>query len=184
MKKLLALSRKIDSFNECLGRLTSWLVLLMILAGVWNVGGRKLGQLLGQNLTSNVFVEIQWYLFDLIFLLGGAYALKHDEHVRVDIFYKNWNPKRKALANLIGSIFFLIPFCMIAIVFSWKNVLHSWQVWEISPDPGGLARYPIKSMIIVNFILLIFQGISEAIKNWAILTNNLLPQEERHDVGI
>lgn len=181
MERLLRLSRLIDIVNQWIGRLTYWLVLLMVLIGVWNVVGRYLGRYLGQNLTSNGLIETQWYLFDLVFLLGAAYALKHDEHVRVDIFYKGWNAKQKALANLVGTIFFLIPFCILVIYFSWDTVVNSWRILEVSPDPDGLPRYPIKTVIIISFVLLILQGISEAIKNWAIFTGRLASGEEHHD---
>lgn len=184
MQKLLQIASIIDTINEWVGRLTYWLVLLMVGIGVWNVIGRYLGKLVGQNLTSNAALEMQWYIFDIVFLLGAAYTLKHDEHVRVDIFYKNWNPKRKALANFIGTILFLIPFCVLVIYFSWGSILNSWQSLEISPDPGGLPRYPIKSLIIVGYGLLIVQGISEAIKSWAIFTGKLTLQEEHHDPGV
>ena len=172
MRRLLQISRLIDTVNELIGRLAYWLVLFMVLVGVWNVVGRYVGKLVGFNLTSNALIEIQWYLFDLVFLLGGAYALKHNEHVRVDIFYKDLSPRRKALVNFIGSIAFLIFFCAWVIYFSWGTVLNSWQILEMSPDPGGLPRYPIKSFIIIGLLLLIFQGISEAIKNWAIFSGN------------
>ena len=181
LNKLLRLSRIIDTFNEWVGRLAYWLVLFMVLVGVWNVVGRYLGRFLGQNLTSNALIEIQWYLFDLVFLLGAAYTLKHNEHVRVDLFYKGWSRKRRALANLMGAMFFLLPFCLMVIYFSWNTVINSWRSLEISPDPGGLPRYPIKSMIVVSFVLLIGQGISEAIKNWAILTEKLASPEKVHD---
>ena len=184
MERLLRLSSLIDTFNQWVGRLTYWLVLLMVLIGVWNVVGRYLGRFLGQNLTSNGLIETQWYLFDLIFLLGAAYALKHDEHVRVDIFYKGWSSKQKALANLIGTVFFLIPFCIMIIYFSWDTVVNSWRILEVSPDPDGLPRYPIKTVIIVSFVLLILQGISEAIKSWAIFTGRLASQEENHDAAL
>ncbi|VEP15952.1 conserved membrane hypothetical protein [Hyella patelloides LEGE 07179] len=166
MRRLLRISRAIDTLNEWVGRLTYGLVLLMVLVGVWNVLGRYIGRFVGQNLTSNALIEIQWYLFDLVFLLGGAYALKHNEHVRVDIFYKDWHPRRQALVNFIGTIIFLIPFCGLLVYFSWGNILNSWKILEMSPDPDGLPRYPIKSFIIVSLVLLILQGISEAIKNW------------------
>ena len=184
MQKLLNIAKIIDTINEWVGKLTYWLVLLMILVGVWNVIGRYLGRLIGQNLTSNAFIEVQWYLFDIVFLLGAAYTLKHDEHVRVDLFYKDWSPKRKALANFIGVFIFLIPFCLMFIYYSWGNIINSWKILEMSPDPGGLPRYPIKSMIIVSYVLLIFQGIAEAIKNWAIFTGKLNPQEEHHDPSV
>ena len=178
MGKLLQLARIIDEINEWIGRLTYWLVLLMVSVGVWNVVGRYLGRLIGVNLTSNALIEIQWYLFDIVFLFGVAYALKYNDHVRVDIFYKGWNRRRKALANFLGSILFLIPFSSLVIYFSWGTVLNSWNRLEMSPDPGGLPRYPIKSAIIISFILLILQGISEAIKNWAIYRETNPSQEE------
>ena len=168
MRKLLRISRAIDTLNEWVGRLTYGLVLLMVLVGVWNVFGRYIGKLVGQNLTSNALIEIQWYLFDLVFLLGAAYALKYNDHVRVDLFYKDWQPRRRALVNFIGTILFLIPFCSLIIYYSWGNILSSWQIRELSPDPGGLPRYPIKSFIIISLVLLILQGISEAIKNWIV----------------
>jgi len=166
--RLLKLARAIDRFNEMIGRFTLWLVLLMVALGVSNVVGRYLGKAIGQNLTSNFFIESQWYIFDLVFLLGAAYTLKHDEHVRVDVFYSRWSRKTKALADFFGTLFFLIPFCVLVIYFSWGTIVESWVTREVSPDPGGLARYPIKTMIIVSFALLIVQGISELIKNWAI----------------
>ena len=178
MGKLLQIARIIDLVNEWIGRLTYWLVLFMVLVGVWNVIGRYLGKFAGINLTSNALIEIQWYLFDLVFLLGAAYALKYNEHVRVDIFFKGWSRRRQALANFLGSILLLIPFSCLVIYYSWGSILNSWKIREISPDPGGLPRYPIKSVIIIGFILLIFQGISEAIKNWSIVRDITPSQEE------
>lgn len=171
MNKLLRIARAIDLLNEWVGRITYWLVLLMVAVGVWNVIGRYLGRTIGTNLTSNSSIEIQWYLFDIVFLFGAGYALKYNEHVRVDIFYKGWSRRRKALANFCGNILFLIPFSGLLIYYSWGTVMNSWRIREISPDPGGLPRYPIKFAIIVAFILIILQGISEAIKNWNLYTS-------------
>lgn len=178
------ISRIIDAFTERIGRYTSWLVLVMVILGVWNVVGRYLGRISGNNLTSNAYIEAQWYIFDVIFFLGAAYTLKHNEHVRVDIFYSNWQRRRKAIADFLGTIFFLIPFSIIVIFVSWETIVASWQIGELSPDPGGLPRYPIKAMIIVGFVLLIIQGISQAIKNLAIIQGRLEPQEENHDTGL
>lgn len=175
---LLQISRAIDTLNEWIGRLINWLVLAMIAIGVWNVAGRYIGQAIRQNLTSNALIESQWYLFDIVFLLGGAYALKHNAHVRVDVIYNQLLPKQKALINLVGTLLFLIPFCIFGIFFSWNTVVQSWQIWEMSPDPGGLPRYPIKTMIIVSFALLLLQGISQGIKNFAIVTGQLPTGEE------
>ncbi len=166
MRSLLRLSHFIDAVNERIGRFAYWLLPLAILVGTWNVIGRYLGRAVGYNLSSNAFIEIQWYLFDLVFLLGAAYTLKHNGHVRVDVFYANASPKRKALIDFIGTLIFLLPFCLLVIFFSWQTVVFSWQIQEMSPDPGGLPRYPIKTVILIAFALLVLQGISEAIKKW------------------
>ncbi len=169
MQTLLQWARWIDRINERIGRYTYWLVLLMVGIGTWNVIGRYLGFWLGRNLSSNAFIETQWYLFDLVFLLGAAYTLKHNDHVRVDVFQSRWSPRKRALADLIGTLFFLLPFCIMVIWVSWGAIATSWAMWETSPDPGGLPRYPIKTMILVSFGLLILQGIAEAIKKLQIV---------------
>lgn len=184
LRRLLGIAYFIDTINEWVGRLTYWLVLVMVGIGVWNVIGRYLGKAISKNLTSNALIETQWYLFSVIFLLGAAYALKHNEHVRVDIFYKGWSAKKKAIVNLIGSTLFLMSFAGMIIYFSIDNILNSWEIKETSPDPGGLPRYPIKAMILVSFALLVLQGIAEAIKNWAIITNHITPPEVTDDTRI
>ncbi len=184
MEVLLRISRFIDTCTEYIGRWTSWLVLVMVIIGVWNVGGRYLGRWTGAKLSSNAYLEAQWYIFDLIFFLGAAYTLKHNEHVRVDVFYNRLNRQQQALVNLLGSVLFLIPFCLIVIFFSWDTVVASWEIGEVSPDPDGLPRYPIKTMIIVAYALLIFQGISEIIKNVAILSGRFELREENHDTSL
>jgi TRAP-type mannitol/chloroaromatic compound transport system permease small subunit len=176
VRSFLPLARKIDRFTHRIGDLAAWLVLVMIGIGVWNVLSRYLGHALGQNLSANGLIEAQWYLFDLVFLLGAAYTLQKDEHVRVDVFYSRWTSRQQALANFIGTVFFLLPFCVLVILFSWRAILQSWLIKETSPDPGGLIRYPIKAMILVSFGLLILQGIADAIKNWAIYTGQLSPE--------
>lgn len=163
LSQLQKLARAIDRFNQSVSRLTAWLVLLMVGVGVWNVAGRYLGRWFGQNLTSNAAIEIQWYLFDLVFLLGAAYTLKRDAHVRVDIIYKQLSARGQAIADLLGALLFLLPFSAMVIFYSWSSVVNSWQIREISPDPGGLPRYPIKTVIIAGFVLLMLQGISQAI---------------------
>ena len=175
MNRLLKIAQRIDAATERLGRLVYWLVLVMIGVGCWNVAGRYFGQAIGRNLSSNLLIESQWSLFDIGFLLGAAYTLKHNGHVRVDVLQSQWSEKRKALADLLGTCLFLIPFCVMVLLFSWDIILKSWQTWEMSPDPGGLPRYPIKTLILLSFVSLIIQGISEAIKNFAILTGRLQP---------
>lgn len=176
MRKLLALARGIDRVIAWIGKGAAWLALVMLAIGGWNVVGRYLGKLIGQNLSSNGLLESQWYLFDLIFLLGAAYTLQKNDHVRVDIIYKSLGDRQRAWVNLLGTLLFLLPFCGLVIFYSWGSVVNSWQIWEMSPDPGGLPRYPIKTMILVSFGLLILQGIAEAIKNWAIIRGYSIPQ--------
>jgi len=168
----LKISKIIDNISEWCGKISYGLVLVMIALGVWNVLGRYIGKIFGENLSSNSFIELQWYVFDIIFFLGAAYALKVDRHVRVDLFYKDFSPKLKALVNILGVVLFVFPFCGVVIYFSWQYVANSWQIWEISADEGGLPRYPIKTMILVSPFLLILQGISEIIKNLDIFLNN------------
>ncbi len=171
MNIALKIANIIDRISQWCGKLTYGLVLLMISLGVWNVIGRYVGKIVGENLTSNSLLELQWYIFDLIFFLGAAYTLQTDNHVRVDVFYKDFSPRLKAIVNILGVVFFLIPFCGIIIYFSWQYVMNSWSIREISGDDGGLPRYPIKTMIIISPILLILQGIAEVIKNTAFLLN-------------
>lgn len=169
MRNWLRLSRWIDRLTRKIGQLTYLLTIAMVSIGVWNVIGRFLGRGIGQNLSSNASIEIQWYLFAIVFLCGGAYTLQQGGHVRVDVFYSRLNRKRKALVDLAGSLLFAIPFSVLAIAFSWSSIAKSWAILEQSPDPDGLPRYPIKSFILVGFVLIILQAISEAIKNVAIL---------------
>lgn len=189
MKALLRLSALIDSLTEAIGRLLTYIVLVMVLISFFNALTRYVGRFLGRQLTSNMFIETQWYLFSILFFLGFAYILKHNLNVRVDILYTNWSPKRKAWIDLLGTLFFLIPFCILAIYVTLNPVLFSWTLREISPDPDGLPRYPIKAMIIVAFALLLLQSIAQAIKYVAILTEKVAPEqvkevEEYHAVVV
>ncbi|SAY38350.1 TRAP dicarboxylate transporter, DctQ subunit,unknown substrate 6 [Candidatus Synechococcus spongiarum] len=159
----------IDQLNACLGRLCSWLVLLMIIVGAWNVVGRHLGPLVGRNLSSNSLIEVQWYLFSLTFLLGGAWTMQRNGHVRVDVLQSRWGARRKALANVVGTILLLFPFCLLLILSSWDAVHFSWRILEQSPDPGGLPRYPLKTVLPLSFLLLMLQGIADVIHNMEVI---------------
>lgn len=176
MKALLAISQKIDQFTEMVGRLTLWLTLIMIIMGSFNAVARYAGRFTDVNLSSNAFIEAQWYLFSLVFLLGAAYTLKHGGHVRVDVLYGRLSGRPKAWINLVGHIIFLIPFCIFMLAVTIPAVNNSWAVMEQSPDPGGLPRYPIKTMVPVAFVALLLQGISDAIRQAAIL-KGILPDE-------
>jgi TRAP-type mannitol/chloroaromatic compound transport system, small permease component len=179
MQFLLRVSDAIDALNEWIGSKTAYIVMAMVAIGFVNVVARYVGRFIGVRLTSNAIIELQWYLFSIMFFLGFAYILKHNLNVRVDFWYANWPAQRRALIDLVGTLLFLIPFCIIAIIetfnpvmFSWGRLPNGrWGPWEMSPDPDGLPRAPIKSMIIVAFVLLLLQAISQAIKYLAIVTN-------------
>jgi TRAP-type mannitol/chloroaromatic compound transport system permease small subunit len=159
--------RGIDALNERVGRVIGWLTLAMVLLGAYNAVARYLGRFIKLNLSSNAYIELQWYMFSLVFLLGAAYTLRRNAHVRVDVIYGRLSARARAWTDLVGTIVFLIPFCILAIVFSWPSVRNSWAVLEGSPDPGGLPRYPLKSMILVSFALLLLQGVAEILRRAA-----------------
>ncbi len=169
MELMLRIARLLDRLSEKTGQLVGWLTLAMVLIGAYNAVVRYLGRFFGWNLSSNAYIEIQWYLFSLVFLLGAAYTLRRGAHVRVDVFYGRLSKRGQAWINLVGTIVFLVPFSIFILWVSWPAVRNSWSVREVSPDPGGLPRYPIKTMILVAFVLLIVQAVSEAIKQAAIL---------------
>ena len=157
------LAAGINRFNTVIGRGASLLVLVMLAVGGWNVVGRYLGAVMGRNLSSNAFIEAQWYLFALVFLLGAAWTLQRNGHVRVDVLQSRWRPRRRALADLAGTLLFLLPFCLLMILVSWGAVQSSWQILEQSSDPGGLPRYPLKTMLPLSFFLLFLQGVANVI---------------------
>ena len=171
MQFLLKLSRWIDRISESMGWFTLGLTLLMAIVGAFNAIARYLGRFLNVNLSSNLYIEVQWYLFSLIFLLGSSYVLKRNAHVRVDIFYNRLPPKGRNWVNLIGGIILLIPFCLVILYFAVPSVMNSWQVWEQSSDPSGLPRYPIKTVLPVALALLALQAFSDVIKNLASILN-------------
>ena len=165
----LKLARGIDRINEGVGRFAGWLVLLMVLVGAYNAIVRYAGRGLGINLSSNVYIELQWYLFSLVFLLGAGYALRHRAHVRVDVIYARLSTKARACIDLAGTLLFLLPVTITLFWVTWPWVQNSWSVMEGSPDPGGLPRYPIKTVLLVAFALLLLQGMADVIRSIATL---------------
>lgn len=178
MKFLIKISHWIDLTNDWVGRTSSWMVLLMILIGAYNATTRKLSQAIGVDLSSNTYIETQWYLFSLIFLLTGAYALRHNVHVRVDVIFSRLSRRRKAVIDLIGTIIFLIPFCVLLLWVTWPYALASFEIFEMSPDPGGLPRWPIKASIFVAFLLLLLQAFSQIVHIVALLTGAVPDDDE------
>ena len=164
MDALLAVSRGIDALNERIGRLAIWLVLLAVLVSAGNAISRY-----GLNMSSNAWLEIQWYMFSLIFLLGSGYTLKHNGHVRIDIVYGRLSPRAQAVIDLVGGLLFLLPMAVVIAWLSWTGFAHSYAIGEMSPDAGGLSRWPVKLAIPLGFALLALQGVSEVIKRLAFL---------------
>lgn len=179
MRGMLAAAAGIDRLTGAVGRTASWLVLAMVLLGAFNALGRYLGRFLGVNLSSNAFIELQWYMFSLVFLLGAAHALRVGSHVRVDVLFGRLGPRARTWIDLVGTLAFLIPFCVFGLWVCWPSVASSWRVLEGSPDPGGLPRYPIKTVILISFALLLLQGLSQAIKGVAALRGELPLGEAR-----
>lgn len=171
---LKSLSRGIDSMSEWIGRAIAWLVLLMVIIIVYDIGMRYLFQI-----GSVALQELEWHLFALLFLFGAAYTLKHDGHVRVDIFYQNMSERRQAVIEIIGTVFLLLPFCLMIIVSSAPFVGDSYAMGEGSPDPGGLShRFLLKAAIPVGFALLILQGIARSIHAILLLSGHNESREQ------
>lgn len=153
----------IDACSEWTGKLVSWIVLAMVLLVSYDVAMRYFFRS-----GSVALQELEWHFFSFIFLLGGAYTLKHDDHVRLDLFYKSrfMDDYRRAWVNLMGSVLFLMPFCVLIIICSWPFVHQSFTYAEVSPDAGGLSyRWILKSTIPAGFGLLLIHGVSDAVKN-------------------
>lgn len=166
-QRLKQLADGIDRFNEAVGRALSWLALALTLLVAYDVAMRYFFQS-----GSIAIQELEWHLFSLIFLLGAAYTLKHDDHVRLDLFYKSrfMDDRRRAWVNLAGSLLFLIPFCVLVAVSAWPFVSQAYLFAEGSPDPGGLPfRWLLKAAIPLGFLLLVAQGLAEALKNLLVL---------------
>ena len=167
----------IDSISEWTGRAIAWLVLLMVLIIVYDVSMRYF-----LHIGSVALQELEWHLFSLVFLFGAAYTLKHDRHVRVDIFYQSrWmNNRRRAYIDLFGTLFLLIPFCVLIMVSSTAFVGNAFTIGEGSPDAGGLPyRFLLKAAIPAGFALLVLQGIAQMIRAILVLLSPNTQSEEQ-----
>lgn len=189
MGGLLRFSRMVDWVNAQFGVVANWLVLLACLVSAGNAAVRygingmlALAQdypilhglasgieWYGNN--ANAFLELQWYMFTGIVLLGGPYTLKLNEHVRVDLFYGMVSERTRIWIDIIGGLLFLLPICLILIYFTWPWFVDSWRINEGSSNAGGLPRWPVKLILPVGFVLMALQGVSEIIKRVAALDN-------------
>jgi TRAP-type mannitol/chloroaromatic compound transport system permease small subunit len=164
VKALLAVSRAIDVVNERLGRVANWMILIACLISAGNAMIRY-----AFDVSSNAWLEVQWYLFAGVVMLGTSYTLRLNEHVRVDILYMHLSERGKEWLDLLGAALFLIPSALIIAWLSWPFFRESWMIQEMSTNAGGLLRWPVKILIPIGFVLLALQGFSEIIKRAAAL---------------
>jgi len=168
MDLLLKLSRLIDFINEKIGLLANWMVLIACVISAGNALMRY-----GFSMSSNAWLEIQWYLFGGMVMLGAAQTLKMNEHVRVDLLYSRYSDRARLWLDLLGGIFFLLPMTIIIGWMAWPMLANSYLIGETSGNSGGLLRWPVKLMVPLGFLLLSLQGLSEIIKRAAALSGRL-----------
>ncbi|WBU65183.1 TRAP transporter small permease subunit [Paracoccus aerodenitrificans] len=164
MGGLLALARGIDRLNAMIGKAVSWLILLAVLISAGNAIIRKMF-----STSSNMWLELQWYLYGAAFLGAAAYTLLENEHIRIDIVYGAWSRRVQHWIDLIGHLLFLMPFTLVMLYFLFPYVIRSFERGEVSASAGGLILWPAKGLLLVGFILLFLQGISEIIKKIAVM---------------
>jgi TRAP-type mannitol/chloroaromatic compound transport system permease small subunit len=161
---LLAFSRAVDWLNTQFAFVANWMVLLACLISAGNAASRYLF-----SESNNGWLEIQWYMFAAMVLLGAPYTLKMNEHVRVDLIYSMVSERTRIWIDILGGIFFLLPICIILVYFTWPWFVDSWRIHETSSNAGGLLRWPVKLLLPVGFALMALQGLSEIIKRIAAL---------------
>lgn len=170
MNALLAIAKCIDWLSIKIGRTVGWLILLTTLVSAYNALARK-----AFDHSSNGLLEIQWYLFGSVFLLGAAYTLQQNAHVRIDVVSNRFSERTRAWIDIAGHVLFTLPLIGFVVVSGWDFAYESFLVNEYSPDPGGLIRWPAKALIVIGFMLLGLQVCSEIIKKVAILNRHAKP---------
>lgn len=164
MQALMTLSRLIDRFVERISHLATWAVFLSAAISAGNAMIRY-----AFDMSSNAWLEIQWYLFTVVVMLGASYTLQRNEHVRVDLVYMQLSERGKEWLDLVGTILFVIPTMTILAYLAWPLFERAWEVQEMSSSAGGLIRWPVLLLIPVGFLLVALQGVSEIIKRAAAL---------------
>jgi len=164
MKQLLLLSRLIDGLNNLIGKLAMWLILLATFISASNAVIRKV---LGTS--SNAWLEIQWYLFAAVFMLGGGYAFLRNAHVRIDFLSSKFSARTRNWVDVAGIMVFLLPLCYVMVSLGWPLFERAWISGEVSSNAGGLIRWPVYLLVPLGFAILFAQGVSELIKRVAFL---------------
>jgi len=175
MKLCLGLSRGIDALNERVGKLTYWLILIMVLVSAGNAVSRY-----ALSIASNAWLELQWYLFAAVFLLCSGYTLLHNEHIRIDVIASRFSRRTQLWIDVFGMVFFLLPLTLYMIWSSWPIFLNAWNSGEVSASAGGLIRWPARLLVPVGFFLLTLQGLSELVKRIAVLKGLIPDTVEKH----
>lgn len=177
MKSLLSFSRGVDWINDQVGKLIYWLVLIAVLVSAGNATIRY-----SLNTSSNAWLELQWYLFSGIFLLGAGYTLLHNQHVRIDVISSRLSKRAQTWIDILGTLFFLFPMAIAIMYMSWPVFMNAITSGETSSNAGGLIVWPARLLVPVGFLLLVLQGTSEMIKRFAFL-QGLIPDPSEKDTG-
>ncbi|WP_076606980.1 TRAP transporter small permease subunit [Serpentinimonas barnesii] len=164
MKYLLLFSRAIDALNEAVGKVAMWLILLIVLISTANAISRY-----ALSISSNAWLEIQWYLFGAVFLLGAGFAFLRNAHVRIDVVSSRLTARTRNWIDIVGILVFLLPLCYLLITLGWPVFERAWNTGEMSPNAGGLIRWPAYLLIPAGFALLALQAVSELIKRFNFL---------------
>jgi TRAP-type mannitol/chloroaromatic compound transport system permease small subunit len=164
MRGLLGLSGLIDRTSEFIGKSVGWLILVAIVVSAGNAIMRK-----AFNMSSNAWLELQWYLFGAAFMLAAAYTLKQNEHIRIDIFYGTRSRRTQHWIDLLGHVFFLMPFAILMAWLTYPYMMDAVRRGTISTNSGGLTVWPARAILLAGFSLLILQGLSEIIKKIAVM---------------
>ena len=167
MGALLKLAGLIDRANEWVGKLVGWLVLAAVLISAGNAIMRK-----AFDISSNAYLEIQWYLFAAVFMLGSGYVFLRNAHVRIDFIATKLSRRTNAIIDVLGILLFIIPLCLILIYLSWPVFERAWVSGEMSQNAGGLIRWPVFLLVPLGFSILALQCVSELIKRVAFLTGH------------
>lgn len=174
MSGLLAVSRVIDMINRQIGKKIAWLILVAVVVAAVNAVVRKVF-----NVSSNAWLELQWMLFGAVFLLCASWTLQVKEHIRIDIVNSLLPRRAQRWIDLIGHTLFLMPFCLLMVYHSWPFFTRSYAINEQSLSAGGLAQWPAKGLVVIGFVMLTVQGVSEIIKQVAIMRGDL-PDDDAH----
>ncbi len=168
MQAMLAITRGIDRVNAFIGKAVIWLILLAVLVSAGNALSRKLF-----NLSSNAWLELQWYLFGAAFMGAAAYTLQQNEHIRIDVFYASRSRKTQHWIDLLGHIFFLLPFVVLMSWLLWPYTIQAFRSGQISTNAGGLIIWPARAILLAGFIMLTFQALAEIVKKIAVIRGEL-----------